>query len=273
MLSFWAGGISSFPPCAREYRLLRRLTNTKWCRKDIPPNSNAICAPSSLALLLSDAKFGSSGSTISKWLGFHSSNSSTSSSNRRSTRYTWPQSMPTATNPNIRRKGALRNMSTQRIFNIALSGRACLRLSHAFSKIYVCGHICSEDVQGPEKRFFPLGFWLRSSYCLALQSPTLLYGVYKKVIELWSALPRSMFNLQKQLFPDQNDQAFSVEYRCFYKIWKKWANTKSNKNSRLKTHISIVGKSVKIYETYFHLGIKIDKLYLSSQIYESYKLS
>ena len=25
MLSFWAGGISSFPPCAREYRLLRRL--------------------------------------------------------------------------------------------------------------------------------------------------------------------------------------------------------------------------------------------------------
>ena len=26
MLSFWAGGISSFPACAREYRLLRRLT-------------------------------------------------------------------------------------------------------------------------------------------------------------------------------------------------------------------------------------------------------
>ena len=25
MLSFRAGGISSFPPCAREYRLLRRL--------------------------------------------------------------------------------------------------------------------------------------------------------------------------------------------------------------------------------------------------------
>ena len=25
MLSFWAGGISSFPSCAREYRLLRRL--------------------------------------------------------------------------------------------------------------------------------------------------------------------------------------------------------------------------------------------------------
>ena len=25
MLSFWAGGISSFFPCAREYRLLRRL--------------------------------------------------------------------------------------------------------------------------------------------------------------------------------------------------------------------------------------------------------
>ena len=26
MLSFWAGGISSFRPCAREYRLLRRLS-------------------------------------------------------------------------------------------------------------------------------------------------------------------------------------------------------------------------------------------------------
>ena len=25
MLSFWAGGISSFLPCTREYRLLRRL--------------------------------------------------------------------------------------------------------------------------------------------------------------------------------------------------------------------------------------------------------
>ena len=25
MLSFWAGGISSFSPCARKYRLLRRL--------------------------------------------------------------------------------------------------------------------------------------------------------------------------------------------------------------------------------------------------------
>ena len=29
MLSFWAGGISSFPPCAREYRLLRRLVSVE----------------------------------------------------------------------------------------------------------------------------------------------------------------------------------------------------------------------------------------------------
>ena len=29
MLSFWAGGISSFPCCAREYRLLRRLVELK----------------------------------------------------------------------------------------------------------------------------------------------------------------------------------------------------------------------------------------------------
>ena len=27
MPSFWAGGISSFPSCAREYRLLRRLVD------------------------------------------------------------------------------------------------------------------------------------------------------------------------------------------------------------------------------------------------------
>ena len=31
MLSFWAGGISSSPPpCAREYRLLRRLSVTRF---------------------------------------------------------------------------------------------------------------------------------------------------------------------------------------------------------------------------------------------------
>ena len=29
MLSFWAGGISSLPACAREYRLLRRLGTSK----------------------------------------------------------------------------------------------------------------------------------------------------------------------------------------------------------------------------------------------------
>ena len=34
MLSFWAGGISSFPPCAREYRLLRRLNPIRhWLTK------------------------------------------------------------------------------------------------------------------------------------------------------------------------------------------------------------------------------------------------
>ena len=31
MLSFWAGGISSFPPCAREYRLLCTLTLVTVC--------------------------------------------------------------------------------------------------------------------------------------------------------------------------------------------------------------------------------------------------
>ena len=36
MLSFWAGGISSFPPCAREYRLLHRL----GCNKLFPSDDN-----------------------------------------------------------------------------------------------------------------------------------------------------------------------------------------------------------------------------------------
>ena len=37
MLSFWAGGISSLPPCAREYRLLRRLASPK--QKQPPPGN------------------------------------------------------------------------------------------------------------------------------------------------------------------------------------------------------------------------------------------
>ena len=36
MLSFWAGGISSFPPCAHEYRLLRRLIRIKWMPRTFP---------------------------------------------------------------------------------------------------------------------------------------------------------------------------------------------------------------------------------------------
>ena len=36
MLSFWAGGISSFPPCAREYRLLRRLRMRLIKENDLP---------------------------------------------------------------------------------------------------------------------------------------------------------------------------------------------------------------------------------------------
>ena len=35
MLSFWAGGISSFPPCARKYRLLRRLLVLHFTDSDI----------------------------------------------------------------------------------------------------------------------------------------------------------------------------------------------------------------------------------------------
>ena len=62
MLSFWAGGISSFPPCAREYRLLRRLRAITFvCKrwKRVPFSSIGSCSDKtkkgipSLSILLS----------------------------------------------------------------------------------------------------------------------------------------------------------------------------------------------------------------------------
>ena len=57
MLSFWAGGISSFPPCAREYRLLRRLAVG---RRDIfiSPRSQQATTTDSIFHLLSITKIG-----------------------------------------------------------------------------------------------------------------------------------------------------------------------------------------------------------------------
>ena len=52
MLSFWAGGISSFPPCTREYRLLRRLSHTAGR----PHQAFAFFCSSSVQLLCGQAR-------------------------------------------------------------------------------------------------------------------------------------------------------------------------------------------------------------------------
>ena len=70
MLSFWAGGISSFPPCAREYRLLRMLgislrilpcnSSTQACIKSVgnhAKKSYKIPVFSALAFTSACAKF------------------------------------------------------------------------------------------------------------------------------------------------------------------------------------------------------------------------
>ena len=41
MLSFWAGGISSFPSCAREYRLLRRLDINQFITHSLQPSTRS----------------------------------------------------------------------------------------------------------------------------------------------------------------------------------------------------------------------------------------
>ena len=54
-----------------------------------------------------------------------------------------------------------------------------------------------------------------------------LYRVYqKKVIEHWSALERSLYNLQKSFFHSRKDQAFSFRKSQFLWYLKNdWANT------------------------------------------------
>ena len=62
-----------------------------------------------------------------------------------------------------------------------------------------------------------------------------LYACYtgcikKMVIELWSALARSLYNLQKSFFHSQKDQAFSFRMSPFlWNLKKDWANTSQMK--------------------------------------------
>ena len=54
--------------------------------------------------------------------------------------------------------------------------------------------------------------------------------IEKMVIELWSALARSLYNLQKSFFHSRIDQAFSFRMSLFVWNWKKdWANTSQMK--------------------------------------------
>ena len=51
---------------------------------------------------------------------------------------------------------------------------------------------------------------------LMFQDKLQLYRVYQKmVIELWSALARSLYNLQKSFFHSRKDQAFSFRMSQF----------------------------------------------------------
>ena len=50
--------------------------------------------------------------------------------------------------------------------------------------------------------------------------------IKKMVIELWSALARSLYNLQKSFFNSRKDQAFSFRMSPFlWNLKKDWANT------------------------------------------------
>ena len=66
-------------------------------------------------------------------------------------------------------------------------------------------------------------------YCVLTWS--LIYRVSQKmVIKLWSALARSLYNLQKSFFHRRKDQAFSFRMSPFlWNLKKDWANTNQMK--------------------------------------------
>ena len=60
----------------------------------------------------------------------------------------------------------------------------------------------------------------------------------KKVIELCSALARSLYNLETSFFRRRKDQAFSFRFSSFFvKFEEKLGKYESNENSRSKSHI------------------------------------
>ena len=83
--------------------------------------------------------------------------------------------------------------------------------------------------------FFGIPYTLRLKLLICI-----LYGVYKKkVIELWSALACSLYNLQKSFFQRRKKQAFSFRMSPFFlKFEEKLSKHESNKNCPSKLHIS-----------------------------------
>ena len=71
-----------------------------------------------------------------------------------------------------------------------------------------------------------------------------IQGVWKKVIKLWSALVRSLYNLQKSFFYSRKEQAFSFRMLPFlWHLKKHWANTNQKKiagRNRILSLLSII---------------------------------
>ena len=68
--------------------------------------------------------------------------------------------------------------------------------------------------------------------------------IKKKVIELWSALARPLYNLQKSFFRSRKDQAFSFRLLpCLWNLKKDWVNRNQKKidgRNRIFPPVSII---------------------------------
>ena len=107
-------------------------------------------------------------------------------------------------------------------------------------------------------------YFVQKSYARQLKlicQPYVYYtGCLKKVvIEFWSALARSLYNLQKSFFHSRKDQAFSFGMSPFlWNVKKDWANTSQMKISG-QNHIfpplSIITASNKKRKSINHLSV------------------
>ena len=81
----------------------------------------------------------------------------------------------------------------------------------------------------------------------------------KKVIELWSALASSLYNLQKSLFHSRKDRAFSLRMLPFlWHLKKDWANTNQMKipgRNRIFPPLSIIMAANKKKKSISHLSV------------------